>query len=181
MHILLIEDDLDLGPALQAALLTEGHSSTWLRRANDAPWQLDAAAQDAVLLDQTLPDGDGRQLLTRWRRQGSTVPVLVITARAALDDRRAAGRQGHARRRPRAARRLRRPLRASIAGLAGPLGARERCAPDGRRRLGMEARAAGLGHRRVRLLRLAPQRRRPLHPAEGRTGVGLQVLAAPAS
>lgn len=87
MHILLIEDDLGLGHALQAALHTEGHSSTWLRRANDAPWQLDPAAQDAVLLDQTLPDGDGRQLLTRWRHQGSAVPVIVITARAALQDR----------------------------------------------------------------------------------------------
>ncbi|MFG6487326.1 response regulator [Roseateles sp. BYS78W] len=87
MHILLIEDDLDLGRALQAALRTEGHSSTWLRRVHDAPPQLDPAAQDAVLLDQTLPDGDGRQLLTRWRRQGSTVPVIVITARSALEDR----------------------------------------------------------------------------------------------
>jgi two-component system response regulator QseB len=54
MHILLIEDDLDL---------------------------------DAVLRDQTLPDGDGRELLVRWRRQGSAVPVIVITARAALQER----------------------------------------------------------------------------------------------
>ena len=87
MHILLIEDDLDLGRALQAALQTEGHSSTWLRRCTDAPPRLDPAAQDAVLLDQTLPDGDGRDLLMRWRRQGCTVPVIVITARTALQDR----------------------------------------------------------------------------------------------
>ncbi|MEO6276975.1 response regulator transcription factor [Roseateles sp.] len=87
MHILLIEDDLDLGAALQAALRSEGHSSTWLRRCDAAPLQLDPAAQDAVLLDQSLPDGDGRQLLMRWRRRGSTVPVIVITARAALEDR----------------------------------------------------------------------------------------------
>lgn len=87
MHILLIEDDLDLGNALQAALRAEGHSSTWLRRVLDAPLHLDPAEQDAVLLDQTLPDGDGHQLLTRWRRQGSAVPVLVITARTTLEDR----------------------------------------------------------------------------------------------
>lgn len=87
MHILLIEDDFDLGHALQTALRTEGHTSTWLRRTNDAPLRLDPAAQDAVLLDQTLPDGDGRLLLTRWRRQGSTVPIIVITARIALEDR----------------------------------------------------------------------------------------------
>lgn len=87
MHILLIEDDLGLGPALQAALQTEGHTSTWLRRCADAPPRLDPAAQDAVLLDQTLPDGEGRDLLMRWRRQGCTVPVIVITARTALQDR----------------------------------------------------------------------------------------------
>lgn len=87
MHILLIEDDLDLGRALQSALQVEGHSSQWLRRAADAPLRLDEAAHDAVLLDQNLPDGDGRELLTRWRRQGSKRPVIVITARASLDER----------------------------------------------------------------------------------------------
>jgi two-component system, OmpR family, response regulator QseB len=72
---------------LQAALGIEGHSSEWLRRAADAPLQLDAAAHDAVLLDLGLPDGDGQQLLGRWRRQGSALPLIVITARAGLADR----------------------------------------------------------------------------------------------
>ncbi|MDT9002064.1 response regulator transcription factor [Paucibacter sp. APW11] len=87
MHILLIEDDLDLGRALQVALRSEGYSSTWLRRMSDLPPRLDPSGQDAVLLDLTMPDGDGRQLLTRWRRQGNAVPVIVITARASLEDR----------------------------------------------------------------------------------------------
>lgn len=87
MHILLIEDDLDLGRALQASLQAEGHSSQWLRRVCDAPLRLDDATHDAVLLDQNLPDGDGHELLTRWRRQGSKRPVIVITARASLDAR----------------------------------------------------------------------------------------------
>lgn len=87
MHVLLIEDDLDLGRALQAALKVEGHSSEWLRRVADAPVRLEAGAHDAVLLDLSLPDGNGQALLARWRRQGSTVPILVITARAALTDR----------------------------------------------------------------------------------------------
>lgn len=87
MHILLIEDDVDLGRALQAALQLEGHSSTWLSRAADAPLRLESEAPDAVLLDQSLPDGDGHRLLTRWRGQGSLLPILVITARTALTDR----------------------------------------------------------------------------------------------
>jgi DNA-binding response OmpR family regulator len=87
MHILIIEDDLDLGFALQQALRTEGITSEWLRRTNDAPRQLGDAAFDCVLLDLSLPDGSGFDLLKRWRNQGAAVPILIITARSALDDR----------------------------------------------------------------------------------------------
>lgn len=86
MHILLIEDDLDLGRALQAALRIEGLSSEWHRRAAHAPLQPDAAV-DCVLLDLTLPDGSGFSLLQRWRAAGVQVPIIVITARSAVEDR----------------------------------------------------------------------------------------------
>jgi two-component system response regulator QseB len=87
MHLLLIEDDLDLGLALQQALKAEGLSSEWFRRSGDALQALASGAFDCVLLDLTLPDGDGMDLLARWRRSGITLPVVVITARAELDDR----------------------------------------------------------------------------------------------
>lgn len=87
MHILLIEDDLDLGRALQAALKVEGLTSEWLRRAADAPATVDDAVVDCVLLDLTLPDGSGFDLLERWRGQDCRVPVIVITARGAVEDR----------------------------------------------------------------------------------------------
>lgn len=87
MHILLIEDDLDLGRALQAALKVEGLTSEWLRRAVDAPRLVDASVVDCVLLDLTLPDGNGFDLLARWRRDGVAVPIIVITARSAVQDR----------------------------------------------------------------------------------------------
>ena len=90
MHILLIEDDLDLGRALQSALKVEGLTSEWLRRAVDAPATVDATTIDCVLLDLTLPDGSGFDLLARWRNQagqGGQVPIIVITARSALEDR----------------------------------------------------------------------------------------------
>src|SRR5580658_3497875 len=87
MHILIIEDDLDLGFALQQALRTEGISSEWLRRTSDAPRPLLDKAFDCVLLDLSLPDGSGFDLLKQWRNQGATVPILIITARSALDDR----------------------------------------------------------------------------------------------
>jgi DNA-binding response OmpR family regulator len=87
MHILLIEDDLDLGRALQSALKVEGLTSEWLRRALDAPASLDENSMDCVLLDLTLPDGSGFELLKRWRSQGGKVPIIVITARSAVEDR----------------------------------------------------------------------------------------------
>ena len=87
MHVLLIEDDLDLGLALQQAMKAEGISSEWLRRAVDAPGVPDEASVACVLLDLTLPDGSGFELLKRWRRAGTSVPIIIITARSALPDR----------------------------------------------------------------------------------------------
>lgn len=87
MHLLLIEDDLDLGRALQSALRLEGLSSEWLRRAADAPRGIATGLVDCVLLDLALPDGSGLDLLLRWRREGVQVPVIIITARSAVADR----------------------------------------------------------------------------------------------
>ena len=87
MHILLIEDDLDLGRALQSALKVEGLTSEWLRRTVDAPATVDVTTIDCVLLDLTLPDGSGFDLLARWRAQGEQAPIIVITARSAVEDR----------------------------------------------------------------------------------------------
>lgn len=87
MHILLIEDDLDLGRALQSALKVEGLTSEWLRRAMDAPALLDNTTIDCVLLDLTLPDSSGFELLARWRAQGEQMPIIVITARSSVEDR----------------------------------------------------------------------------------------------
>ena len=81
---------LDLGRALQSALKVEGLTSEWLRRAVDAPATVDAATVDCVLLDLTMPDGSGFDLLARWRSQtgnGGQVPIIVITARSAVEDR----------------------------------------------------------------------------------------------
>ncbi|MDH4450109.1 MAG: response regulator transcription factor [Rhodoferax sp.] len=87
MHILLIEDDLDLGRALQHSLKAEGLTSEWLRRVQDAPAAFEHGHFDCVLLDLTLPDGSGFDLLTAWRQRDIKVPIVVMTARSGLDDR----------------------------------------------------------------------------------------------
>ncbi len=87
MHILLIEDDLDLGRALQDVLKAEGITSEWFRRVADAPHEFEGTTFECILLDLTLPDGSGFELLRRWRAAGVNLPILVITARSALLDR----------------------------------------------------------------------------------------------
>jgi DNA-binding response OmpR family regulator len=87
MHLLLVEDDLDLGTSLQQALAGAGFTSEWLRSAADA--RAFAAAQEygCILLDLNLPDGHGLALLRAWRAAGLATPLVVITASDTLDER----------------------------------------------------------------------------------------------
>ena len=87
MKILLIEDDLDLGAALHRSLEQAGFGAVWVRRLVDGHATADSGRFDCVLLDINLPDGEGFAFLERVRRQQSQVPVIVMTARDALDDR----------------------------------------------------------------------------------------------
>lgn len=86
MHVLIIEDDIDLGQALLASLKREGVSGRWVRSLRDAEAFV-GETPDCVLLDLALPDGYGIDLLRRWRARDNPVPVIVITARTALEDR----------------------------------------------------------------------------------------------
>ena len=86
MHILLVEDDLDLGPALLAALKAEGMSAQWVRRGADARAAMGPEV-DLVLLDRALAGQEGLDLLRHWRTRRIATPVIVITARSALTDR----------------------------------------------------------------------------------------------
>jgi two-component system, OmpR family, response regulator QseB len=87
MNLLLVEDDLDLGNGIRIALSEQGMSAVWVRRLADAERPLRSTLFDLVLLDLGLPDGDGLDLLARLRREFPNLPVIVLTARHALDDR----------------------------------------------------------------------------------------------
>ena len=86
MHLLIVEDDLDLGQALLASLRGEGFSCVWIRRLADLP-RRPGPEVDAVLLDLKLPDGEGLALLRRGRPDAVATRVPVTTARSALADR----------------------------------------------------------------------------------------------
>lgn len=87
MKILLVEDDLDLGNGVRIALSDQGMEVLWVRTLDDALRLLQHDSCDLVLLDLGLPDGDGLHLLSRLRRDKSALPVLILSARDALDDR----------------------------------------------------------------------------------------------
>lgn len=88
--VLLVEDDLDLGAGLQKSLHGHGVRCVWVRRLCDADHHLKAdpdVEPCCVILDLGLPDGDGMTLLHRWRAAGQTTPVIVLSARDAVDTR----------------------------------------------------------------------------------------------
>ncbi|NVE00953.1 response regulator [Massilia sp. BJB1822] len=87
MKILLIEDDLDLGNGVRIALADQGMDVVWVRRLEDASYQLASESCDLILLDLGLPDGDGLTLLNRLRRERQDLPVLILSARDTLPDR----------------------------------------------------------------------------------------------
>lgn len=86
-HILLIEDDPHLGRALVEALTDSQFSTTWARNRAEGDLLLGTQHFDGVLLDLGLPDGSGLELLRRMRRQDDRTPVLILTARDAVEDR----------------------------------------------------------------------------------------------
>lgn len=92
MHILLVEDDLDLGAEIQRALAAQGFTSEWVRRLGDARALTDVGEGKGpcfacAVLDLGLPDGEGLSLLRHWRQQVLVLPVIVLTARDALEPR----------------------------------------------------------------------------------------------
>jgi two-component system response regulator QseB len=87
MRVLLVEDDALLGEGLASGLRSLGFATDWFRDGTEADHALRNAPYDAVLLDLGLPGEDGITWLTRWRAREDATPVIVLTARDALDSR----------------------------------------------------------------------------------------------
>jgi len=87
MRVLLIEDDVMIGESLQAGLRDAGYAVDWVRDGNHAMPALAHEKYDLLLLDIGLPGMDGISILTTLRTMRNPVPVMVITARDALEDR----------------------------------------------------------------------------------------------
>ena len=87
MRILLVEDDVLLGDALQAGLRQAGHAVDWVKDGIGAETALVAEEYAAVVLDLGLPRRDGLEVLRHLRARKQALPVLILTARDTVDDR----------------------------------------------------------------------------------------------
>lgn len=87
MHIMLVEDDPQLGAAIQRALERLAYTVSWLRDGREALLALRDQTADLVLLDLGLPGKDGLDVLIEARRAHVKTPVIVMTARDGLEAR----------------------------------------------------------------------------------------------
>ncbi|KZX67530.1 DNA-binding response regulator [Alcanivorax sp. HI0033] len=87
MRLLLVEDDALLADGLQRALRAEGYTVDLVDRGDLVLPALAAGGFELVLLDLGLPGMDGMAALRALRQQDKQIPVIIISARDALDDR----------------------------------------------------------------------------------------------
>lgn len=87
MRILLVEDEPKTADSLRSGLEGEGYTVRVARDGNEGRDRLREAGFDLVILDWMLPGRDGISLLEEFRKGGDRTPVLLLTARDAVEDR----------------------------------------------------------------------------------------------
>ncbi len=87
MKVLLLEDDTRLIGVIARGLRRDGHAVDTAGTVEDALWFARESGYDVLVFDVMLPDGDGFSLCAALRAEGDWTPVLLLTARGAIDDR----------------------------------------------------------------------------------------------
>jgi two-component system OmpR family response regulator len=87
MRALIVEDERKLAGLLRRGLLEEGYAADIAPHGEDALWMATATEYDAIVLDVMLPGIDGIEVCRQLRERGVSAPVLMLTARDAVDDR----------------------------------------------------------------------------------------------
>jgi two-component system OmpR family response regulator len=87
VRVLVVEDELRMAALLKRGLQEDGYAVDVASTGTDAVWQATEFVYDAVLLDLMLPGLDGVEVCRRLREAGRWVPVLMLTARDAVEDR----------------------------------------------------------------------------------------------
>jgi two-component system OmpR family response regulator len=87
MRVLVVEDDPKMAALIRRGLCEEGLTVDVTVRGEDALWMAGSTAYDALVLDVLLPGIDGFETCRRLRADGTWTPVLLLTARDAVEDR----------------------------------------------------------------------------------------------
>jgi two-component system OmpR family response regulator len=87
VRLLVVEDEVKMANLLARGLREEGHAVDLADRGEEALWMARAAPYDAIVLAVRLPGGDGVSICRELREQKVWTPVLLLTARDAVDDR----------------------------------------------------------------------------------------------
>ena len=87
MKVLIVEDELKMAGLIRRGLRADGIPADVALKGEDALWMASASRYDAIVLDVMLPGIDGFEVCRRLRADGVWVPVLMLTARDAVDDR----------------------------------------------------------------------------------------------
>jgi two-component system OmpR family response regulator len=87
MRVLVVEDEKKLGELLGRGLREEGYAADVAERGEEALWMARAVEYDAIVLDVMLPGADGFAVCQQLRAGGVWAPVVMLTARDAVDDR----------------------------------------------------------------------------------------------
>jgi two-component system, OmpR family, response regulator MprA len=88
MRILVVDDERAVRESLRRALELEGYEIELAESGGEALERLDSGAQpDALVLDVLMPGVDGLEVCKRLRREGSRLPILMLTARAEVENR----------------------------------------------------------------------------------------------
>src|ERR671922_1769299 len=87
MRVLVVEDELRMASLIRRGLLAEGLAADVAPNGEDALWMAEAHDYDAIVLDVMLPGVNGFETCRRLRAKGVWAPVLMLTARDAVEDR----------------------------------------------------------------------------------------------
>jgi two-component system OmpR family response regulator len=87
VRVLVVEDEAKMADLLARGLSEEGHAVDVAGRGEEALWMAPAATYDAIVLDVMLPGLDGFETCRELRHRGVWAPILMLTARDAVEDR----------------------------------------------------------------------------------------------
>jgi two-component system OmpR family response regulator len=87
MRLLIVEDEARMAALLRRGFVEEGYAVDVANNGTDALWLATEAAFDTVILDVMLPGIDGFEVCSSLREKGCAAPVLMLTARDAVEDR----------------------------------------------------------------------------------------------